>query len=57
MFCLDETEYRYLLSLQLIAGNNPGGGSTPGNPENNFGGSCLGHFAAKTIQTKALVVP
>ena len=57
MFCLDEAEYRYLLSLQRIAGNSPGGGSIPANPDNNFGGACLGHFSAKTLRAKRCLCP
>lgn len=57
MFCLDPTEYKYLLTLELILGGGPIGGSTPSNPDNNFGGTCLGHFSAQTVQVKSVVIP
>ena len=57
MFCLDRIEYKYLLTLELTLGGGPIGGSTPSNPDNNFGGACLGHFSAQTVQAKSVVIP
>jgi len=57
MFCLDPVEYKYLLTLELILGGGPIGGSTPSNPDNNFGGACLGHFSAHTVQARSVVIP
>ena len=57
MFCLDRIEYKYLLTLELTLGGGPIGGSTPSNPDNNFGGACLGHFSAQTVQVKSVVIP
>ena len=56
MYCIDYLEYKYLLSLQLISGGDPGGGSTPANPDNNFGNACLGHFSAQPVQQRTIVV-
>lgn len=57
MYCLDRIEYKYLLTLELILGGGPIGGSTPSNPDNNFGGACLGHFSAQTVQARSVVIP
>ena len=56
MYCLDPVVFKYFLSLQLIAGNGPGGGTTPANPDNNFGNACLGYFSAHPLQSKTVYI-
>jgi Domain of unknown function (DUF4249) len=56
MYCLDPVIFKYFLSIQLTSGNGPGGGTTPANPDNNFGNTCLGYFSAHPWQTKTVVI-
>jgi hypothetical protein len=57
MRCLDRASYDYFYTLSQIAGNGPGGGTTPSNPPNNISGNALGIFSAYTTQTKKQQVP
>ncbi len=50
MRCIDKPVYDYFYTLQNIAGNGPGGGTTPSNPPSNISGGVLGYFAAYTSQ-------
>lgn len=53
--CIDQPTYLYFFSLDQIAGNGPGGGTTPSNPTNNIkGNKALGYFAAYTIDRMGL---
>ncbi len=53
---IDEHVYLYLNALNNIAGNGPGGGTTPANPPTNLVGTPLGFFSAHTIQHKTIVI-
>jgi hypothetical protein len=58
MRCIDIDTYNYFFTLSQIAGNGPGGGTTPSNPPNNITGTkALGYFSAYTTQTKKVKVP
>lgn len=57
MQSVDETAYLYHYALSQLAGNGPGGGTTPSNPPNNISGGALGLFSAHTLQTKTIVAP
>lgn len=51
MRCIDLSTYNYFFTLSQIAGNGPGGGTTPTNPPNNItGNKALGYFSAHTVQ-------
>jgi hypothetical protein len=50
MRCIDKPTYEYFFSLSQIAGNGPGGGTTPSNPINNWSNGALGYFSAHTVQ-------
>lgn len=56
MYCLDPVIFKYFLSLQLTSGNGPGGGTTPANPDNNFGNACLGYFSAHPVQSRTVTI-
>lgn len=57
MRCLDASAYLYYYTLASIAGNGPGGATTPSNPPNNITGDfALGHFAVYTTQHITAVV-
>lgn len=55
MRSIDRVTYKYFVALDASNGNGPNA-SVPANPDNNFGGACLGHFAAYTVQRRSLVV-
>jgi hypothetical protein len=57
MQCIDINVYNYYFTLLQIAGNGPGGGTTPTNPPNNITGGALGIFSAHTTQVKKIVIP
>jgi hypothetical protein len=58
MRCIDLSTYTYFFTLSQIAGNGPGGGTTPANPPNNITGEkALGYFAAFTTQTRTQIAP
>ncbi len=58
MRCLDLSTYTYFFTLSQIAGNGPGGGTTPSNPPSNITGeNVLGYFAAFTTQTRTQIAP
>jgi hypothetical protein len=58
MRCIDLSTYTYFFTLAQIAGNGPGGGTTPTNPPNNITGEkALGYFAAFTTQTRTQIAP
>lgn len=57
MQSIDETAYLYYFALSQLAGNGPGGGTTPSNPPNNISGGALGLFSAHTSQSKSIVIP
>jgi hypothetical protein len=57
MQSLNIDDYNYYFTLSQIAGNGPGGGTTPTNPPNNITGGALGLFSAHTSQTKTTVIP
>ena len=57
MQSVDETAYLYYFALSQLAGNGPGGGTTPSNPPNNISGGALGLFSAHTSQSKSIVIP
>jgi hypothetical protein len=57
MQCIDLSVYNYYFTLLQIAGNGPGGGTTPTNPPNNITGGALGIFSAHTTQVKKIVIP
>jgi hypothetical protein len=50
MQCIDKAVYDYYFTLQSVAGNGPGGGTTPTNPPSNISGGALGIFSAHTVQ-------
>lgn len=51
MRCISTDIYDYFFTLSQIAGNGPGGGTTPSNPPSNLiGENCLGYFSAHTVQ-------
>ncbi|MCU0469965.1 MAG: DUF4249 domain-containing protein [Arcicella sp.] len=56
MRTIDRPTYNYLFTLVQIAGNGPGGGTTPSNPDSNIIGGALGYFSAYTVQKKTIVV-
>lgn len=56
LYCLDPEVFKYFLTLQLSSGSTPGGGTTPANPDNNFGNACLGYFSAHPLQSKTVVI-
>lgn len=53
---IDKPNYDYLFSLASVAGNGPGGGTTPSNPVSNINGGALGYFSAHTSQKVTIVV-
>ncbi len=55
MRTIDRATYKYFVALDASNGNGPNAG-VPANPDNNFGGACLGYFAAFTVQRLSLVV-
>jgi hypothetical protein len=55
MQSIDRATYKYLYALDANSGNGPNA-SVPANPDNNFGGACLGYFSAHTVQRRVLVV-
>jgi len=55
MRTIDRATYKYFVALDASNGNGPNA-SVPANPDNNFGGTCLGYFAAYTVQRRSLVV-
>jgi hypothetical protein len=57
MQCIDLSAYNYYFTLSQIAGNGPGGGTTPANPPNNISGGALGLFSAHTSQKKTIIIP
>jgi hypothetical protein len=57
MQCIDRVVYTYYFTLAQIAGNGPGGGTTPTNAPNNITGGALGLFSAHCTQTKSIVIP
>lgn len=52
---IDRATYKYFVALDASNGNSPNA-SVPANPDNNFGGTCLGYFAAYTVQRRSLIV-
>ncbi|MBP6825194.1 MAG: hypothetical protein KA165_01435 [Saprospiraceae bacterium] len=52
---IDRATYKYFVALDASNGNGPNA-SVPANPDNNFGGTCLGYFAAYTVQRRSLIV-
>jgi hypothetical protein len=57
MRCLDASTYLYYYTLSAIAGNGPGGGTTPSNPPNNITGDfALGQFSVYTSQRITTIV-
>jgi hypothetical protein len=52
---IDRATYKYFVALAASNGNGPNA-SVPANPDNNFGGACLGYFAAYTVQRRSLIV-
>lgn len=52
---IDRPTYKYFVALGG-SGGAPNNESVPANPDNNFGGACLGYFSAHTVQQKALVI-
>jgi hypothetical protein len=50
MRCIDLATYEYFYTLAAVAGNGPGGGTTPTNPPNNWNNGALGYFSAHTTQ-------
>lgn len=52
---IDRATYKYFVALDASNGNGPNA-SVPANPDNNFGGACLGYFSAHTVQRRTLVV-
>lgn len=52
---IDRPTYKYFIALGG-SGGGPNNESVPGNPDNNFGGACLGYFSAHTVQQRVLVV-
>lgn len=52
---IDRATYKYFVALDASNGNGPNA-SVPANPDNNFQGTCLGYFAAYTVQRRSLVV-
>ncbi|MBP9187068.1 MAG: DUF4249 domain-containing protein [Bacteroidia bacterium] len=57
MQCIDSNVYDYYFTLSQMAGNGPGGGTTPTNPPNNITGGALGLFSAHTTESKDVIVP
>jgi hypothetical protein len=55
MQTIDRNTYKYLYALDASSSNGPNA-STPANPDNNFGGACLGYFSAHTVQRKTILV-
>jgi Domain of unknown function (DUF4249) len=55
MQSVDRAIYKYFVALDANSGNGPNA-SVPANPDNNFGGTCLGYFSAHTVQWRGLVV-
>jgi hypothetical protein len=56
MRCIDLNVYNYFFTLAQIAGDGPGGGTTPANPPNNISNGALGIFSAYTTQTKSIII-
>lgn len=56
MRCIDRITYKYLYTLDASSGEGPNG-TTPSNPDNNFGGAALGYFSAHTLSRLTIVVP
>ena len=54
MRSIDRATYQYFVALDASGGNGPNA-SVPANPDNNFGGACLGYFAAHTVQRRTLI--
>lgn len=55
---IDESVYRYLLTLSEVNASSPSGsGTTPANPDSNLSGGALGYFGALTITRDTLVIP
>jgi Domain of unknown function (DUF4249) len=52
---IDRATYKYLYALDANSGNGPNA-AVPANPDNNFGGACLGYFSAHTVQRRIVVV-
>ncbi len=52
---IDRATYKYFVALDASNGNGPNA-SVPANPDNNFGGACLGYFSAHTVQRRMLIV-
>jgi hypothetical protein len=55
MQSIDRATYKYLYALDANSGNGPNA-AVPANPDNNFGGACLGYFSAHTVQRRVVVV-
>lgn len=55
MRSIDRATYKYFVALAASIGNGPNA-SVPANPENHFGGACLGYFAAHTVQRRTMTV-
>lgn len=55
MLSIDRDTYKYFYALDAGAGNGPNAG-VPANPDNNFGGACLGYFSAQTVQRRSLII-
>jgi hypothetical protein len=55
MQTVDRATYKYFFALDASSGNSPNA-SVPANPDNNFGGACLGYFSAHTVQQRSLIV-
>ena len=53
---IDKGIYDYFFSLASVAGNGPGGGTTPSNPVSNITGGALGYFSAHTKQQVSIIV-
>ncbi len=56
MRCIDFNIYTYFNALNQIAGNGPGGGTSPANPPSNINGGALGYFSAHTKQLRSITI-
>jgi hypothetical protein len=56
MQCVGLDTYNYLFTLAQIAGNGPGGGTTPTNPPSNISGGALGVFSVHTTQVRNITI-
>ncbi len=54
--CIDKNVFDYYFTLSNIAGQGPGGGTTPSNPPNNISNNALGIFSANSSSTKTIII-